>query len=1016
MVPLYLFLISSFLVPHEQTLVLEPGRVEYYLSDALIVEGSIIFDPPVTSKASIVSNRLILTPPPPETLEVILKYQTIAADSIEPYSLYEAKETTSFEPGDSLRNLEPASTAERLEVHGSKTLSLSLNDKGSSDLSQGLSVNMNGNLAGVDVSGHIADEQGAFVPEGTTERIEDFDRISVSLSQKNWKVNLGDIDLSDPFAGYGLLERRIKGASTGMSLGPVSTTGAFGIEGTKRGHSILSLVDGKRGPYLVGSAESAEPLVPGSEKIWLDTRLLVRGSENDYVIDYSTGAITFNSRIDIRSRSRAEVDYTYTGSDYAANNELLGVSAGPFGVYFYREADSRTHLFHTWSDSQQAILDTVTSSEAVVPGGVYVGSGSGSYLLSDDHFIWAGQGQGDYDVSFRLVDSTSGDYVLNPDSGFFIYTGPDAGNYKAEILTTLPGRQEALGVSFRKVFGPLGIDLSAAGSRLTSNLYNDTSYVFGHAHRIGVEAKWEKLGLNLSHSFGSQDVSLPVRTSDAAAADRWNMDSLPTYFNEQLLELEANPFDSLTIGIGGGHLWTAGHEFSGRASSRAPFFDLSGDWLKSRQRASIGIHPRFGIWTPLAGFSWARYDTVDMKQNFEPLLGLAMRPLSEIEIKLTGSRRIDQSLANDQETWQDTLYYDRIFFSADYGAKKIETRLTAGLDRFTIKNLPADTSWFFLFGDMGLEYSPSPRINISANLSQHPQSIEKEVLYYLPVTPGTGDYKRDPETGEYIPDEKGDYKLEIRKEEGAALAPQRKANLAADMSLAPAKIWVSLDYNDSYYSNSFAASSRVTLLPGYELLNVILSPSYRNGRFPAWGGADERQETWRADAELRSRVHPSYLLRLLGSFTSESRARNELALRTKTESSSWLAPVIDLWLRLEPQIGFANLVAEEPYYYPELGQIEIRRIWISADAEKTFKDWRTSAGFRLTQRLSNISQTELPYLIGQEDPLGLTPSWNAGVERSIAKGLSVRLSYTGTLYPDERGLTNEFKLSAGMYF
>lgn len=63
----------------------------------------------------------------------------------------------------------------------------------------------------------------------------------------------------------------------------------------------------------------------------------MRGLENDYVIDYSTGEITFNSRIDIRSRSRAQVDYTYTGSDYAANNELLGVSAGPFGVFFYRK-------------------------------------------------------------------------------------------------------------------------------------------------------------------------------------------------------------------------------------------------------------------------------------------------------------------------------------------------------------------------------------------------------------------------------------------------------------------------------------------------------------------------------------------------------------------------------------------------------------------------------------------------------------------------------------------------------
>ncbi|MCK4333367.1 hypothetical protein KAX06_01120 [candidate division WOR-3 bacterium] len=1003
-----LLLLSSILTPHDEILVLEPGRSEYPLIYPLVVEGTFKMDS-IDAAYEIRDGALYLEAPPAETLIVNARYVSLVDTALAPVGIHEPTTQTRF-LSDSVSRRPPVQTREALEVHGSKTFSISVNEKGVSDLDQGLSVDVSGQLSGVDVQACITDEEGTFVSEGTTERIEEFDRIAISLSQDQWKLSMGDLDLAHPLPSYGTIERRLQGATGEVSFNRFKTAGAFGIDGSKQGREVLKTEDGKQGPYFIGSRESNQPVIPGSERVYLDGRLMERGIKKDYVIDYSTGEITFTNYRRIDAMSRLEADYNYSGTDYSSNNELAGFNTGPFEGLFYREADSRTHLFHSWSQEQQAVLDTAKGGEAVLAGGRYVGENKGSYVIEDGHYVWAGPGAGSYEVSFRRVEA-GGDYVLDPDSGFFRYIGPDAGDYLAEILTSLPSREEAVFLSLDEDIGALNLSLSGIGSRRTPNLYNESYTLFGHAHRIETGIETEHIQVELDHRLQTPEVWIPSDGDDADAADRWNRDSLPPGFNEQNIGVTVIPVESLTLVAQGGHLWTQEHEFRAGMTSTAPFFDLSANWLKERQRAQANLYPRIGIFIPLAGLGFDnRMDTINTR-NIEPMLGIRAHPMNELTLESKASRRIDQRKNTD---WEDTLYYDRLGIGGDWGGEKLSLSANTGIERISYLDTLVGGGWQAFYADLYTDYTPSSRIRLYADLSQHTTRSTSEIVEYVPVEPGTGDYSRDPETGEYIPDEHGNYKKTVRTEEGITPEIERSANLGANLSFDLARLWGAVAYQESPASNSLIASGRITLLPRETILNIILEPNYRNQRFPSWGWTDETLEGWGSRVEIRSRVHPDYLVRIEGSYDAENRHRGQQPLRSRKETAVSLSPIIDLGLKIEPEIGFGTLTAEEPLYYPDLGWIVIRRVWAGADLQKRFGELKLTAGALLTQRQPNVAN--LPYLISRDDPPGLHPSWTAGAERSMGKGLSIRLEYEGNLYPDERGLENEFELSAGMYF
>ena len=79
--------------------------------------------------------------------------------------------------------------------------------------------------------------------------------------------------------------------------------------------------EGKQGPYqLRGERGETEIIVlAGTERVWIDGEIMTRGEENDYVIEYGSGQVTFTRNRLVTGDSRIEIDFEYSNLRFQRN-------------------------------------------------------------------------------------------------------------------------------------------------------------------------------------------------------------------------------------------------------------------------------------------------------------------------------------------------------------------------------------------------------------------------------------------------------------------------------------------------------------------------------------------------------------------------------------------------------------------------------------------------------------------------------------------------------------------------
>lgn len=196
-------------------------------------------------------------------------------------------------------------------------------------LESGLDIQLTGSIGEkTQLSAILTDRNIPFQPDGTTQSIREFDQLIIQVTHPNHTLKMGDVDVGMVGAPMHRINRRIQGVYVEQSFNSKKggksriTSLASQTRGVYTSEQITP-VEGVQGPYrLQGASNSAFTIIlAGTEKVYLDGELLSRGTDQDYIIDYSLGEINFSSQQLIRNESRIFVEYEYVENGF--NRSLL---------------------------------------------------------------------------------------------------------------------------------------------------------------------------------------------------------------------------------------------------------------------------------------------------------------------------------------------------------------------------------------------------------------------------------------------------------------------------------------------------------------------------------------------------------------------------------------------------------------------------------------------------------------------------------------------------------------------
>lgn len=401
-----------------------------------------------------------------------------------------------------------------LNKNGSISRGISFGNNQDVVVNSSLNLQVSGKLTQeVDLLLAATDDNIPFQADGTTAQLQEFDKVFIQLFDKNSKLIVGDFQLQRPTSYFMNFYKRSQGAyfsnnfldtiEKNPTIFKTQISGA--VSKGKFARNVIQGTENNQGPYRLRGSEN-EPFIivlSGTERIYIDGKLLQRGQENDYIIDYNTSELTFTAKQIITKDKRIIAEFQYAERNYARSlyffSEEIEAKKLKVRFNFFGEQDNKNKTL------QQSLTETQKLTMFNIGDTLSKSFSSGAELAvfnNNDVFYWKKD---------TIVGSTiyNGIYVqsTNQDSAKYrvkySYVGEQNGFY-VQVSTTANGKVykwvAPIGGILQGNYEPL---IPLVTPKKKQMFTSGINYEFNKQHNLDIEGVFTKNDINTFSSYNA---------------------------------------------------------------------------------------------------------------------------------------------------------------------------------------------------------------------------------------------------------------------------------------------------------------------------------------------------------------------------------------------------------------------------------------------------------------------------------------------------------------------------------
>ena len=338
--------------------------------------------------------------------------------------------------------------------------------------------NMNLQIAGkisddLELIASISDDNIPIQPDGNTQQLQDFDKIFIQIKHQKGQLTVGDFEMNRPKSYFLNYHKKAQGINSSVNLNlknnkKLNVYGSIALSRGKYSRNNITGIEGNQGPYkLVGANfERAIIVLSGTEKVYIDGKLLQRGQNYDYIIDYNTAQITFMPSFPINKDKRISIEFQYSDRYYARYLANAGfeysTNKWKWKTDYYIESDLQNQpLDQELSEAQKQLLYGIGDSLhlAISPSADSVAFNGSEVLYkridslgySPVYVYSISPDSAFYRLAFSLVGAANGNYVQDKSSAngrVFKWVAPingvKQGDYEPVVLLVTPKSKQMI--------------------------------------------------------------------------------------------------------------------------------------------------------------------------------------------------------------------------------------------------------------------------------------------------------------------------------------------------------------------------------------------------------------------------------------------------------------------------------------------------------------------------------------------------------------------------------------------